>query len=332
MKLPFPVSMVTLAAPLCAGWVYVRLEGVGGRALRVSARVAVITLLCVVPVLTGGPGPVQLTLGLLTGYLAIRTVAVTNWWRGQHQRPTGRQIAQALVSLGDVLRPVPPRPLSSPAGSAATALTVGAAGVVACAALLAVGLRIRLWESSRYLDALLVCLEVGVGVMGINHLIIGFAALQGRSVSGIQNRPMLSVSLGDLWARRWNHLVENNLARAFFRPLCRRGAPALGVLATFAASGVMHVLPVLASGPAALTLRPAAQVMGFFLIHGGLVLAERAAGLDAPARDASPRAVTLARVRTVVLFVLLTPLLLGPFADITGVHGRDLPSAAAAQK
>jgi hypothetical protein len=62
-----------------------------------------------------------------------------------------------------------------------------------------------------------------------------------------------------------------------------------------------------------------------------LVLAERAAGLDPPARDLRPGALTLARVRTIVVFVLLTPLMLGPFADITGVHGRSLPSGQDAQ-
>jgi len=99
------------------------------------------------------------------------------------------------------------------------------------------------------------------------------------------------------------------------------------MLATFVASGVMHVMPVFASGPVAVTVRPAAQVFGFFLLNAGLVLAERAAGLDPPTRDARRGSLALARVRTIVLFVLLTPLMLGPFADITGVHGRSLPDA-----
>lgn len=327
MKLPYPPSLVTLAAPLLAGWAYVRLGTLPHPLTRVPLRVAVVALLCLVPLATSGPGPVQMTLGLLIGYLAIRIVAVAGRWRGQAEprRPTAREIAQALVSVEDLLRPVPARDPSSPGGRAATALALGGVSAAACVGLLVLGGQIHLWEWSRYADALLVCLEVGVGVMGINNLIIGFAALGGRSVSGIQDRPMLSASLAELWARRWNHLVENNLARAFFVPLCRRGAPALGMLATFVASGVMHVMPVFASGPAAMTARPAAQVFGFFLLNAGLVLAERAAGLDAPARDQRRGSLLLARVRTVVLFVLLTPLMLSPFADITGVHGRSLP-------
>ncbi|HET6280863.1 MAG TPA: MBOAT family protein [Polyangia bacterium] len=333
MLIPYPLSIFTLAAPLLAGWAYVRLGGLSSPMVRVPIRVAVLALLCVVPVLTRGPGPVQMTLGLLTGYLAIRIVAVSGRWRadgGTGRRPTARQIARALVSVEDVMRPMPPRDPATSAGRAKTALVLGAISAAACVALLVLGARIRLWEWSRYADALLVCLEVGIGVMGINNLIIGFAAVHGRSVSGIQDRPMLSASLGELWARRWNHLVENNLARAFFVPLGRRGAPALGMLAAFIASGVMHVMPVLASAPPALTLRPAAQVLGFFLLSGGLVLAERAAGLDPPARDLQPGAVTLARVRTIVLFVVLTPLMLGPFADVTGVHGRSLRPPAPA--
>jgi hypothetical protein len=126
--------------------------------------------------------------------------------------------------------------------------------------------------------------------------------------------------MSEFWSMRWNHLVGRNLHRAFFRPLCRRGRPRLGVLASFFASGVMHVVPVLAALAPAQALRPAAAVMGFFLLHGGLVLGERALGWQrAPAPGP---ALSWARLRTVTLFVLLTPLLLGPFADICGVHGR----------
>jgi hypothetical protein len=87
----------------------------------------------------------------------------------------------------------------------------------------------------------------------------------------------------------------------------------------------------------AVTLLPAAGVMFFFLLHGGLVLAEQATedaddlsdeDLPGPGggRDGRRQRWQLLgrRVRTMVLFALLSPLLLDPFAAVTHVHGRQL--------
>jgi hypothetical protein len=308
--IPFPFGPAVLVPALVAAWAYLAVGPWRRTVARRGARVASTAFVCALPLATRGPGPVQLALGLLVGYLAIRAAAVG--------ASSGRAPAppSALLGVDELLRPVPRDPRRTPGRT----LVLGVFGVGACAALLVAGDAVRLWRWSRYADGLLVCLEVAVGCMGLNNLIL--AAAGGRPIAGLQDRPALSVSLGQFWAARWNHFVAPNLDRGFFRPLARRRHPTAGVLAAFTASGVMHLLPILAAAPFVVSGLPALQVFVFFLLHGALVLAERAAGLHrAPA---SPRGRLLARLRTVTLFVLLSPMMLGPFADVCHVHGRAL--------
>jgi len=151
-------------------------------------------------------------------------------------------------------------------------------------------------------------------------------ALAGRSVLGLQDLPWLSGSLSEFWARRWNRLVQSNLDRGFFRPWGRRRSPVVGTMNAFLASGAMHVIAVFDAGPPTLTLLPSAIVMSFFLINGALVLAERPLGLHPP--PGRPPALIWARLRTVAVMALLSPMLLSPFANVAGVHGRWLGMGA----
>jgi H+/Cl- antiporter ClcA len=61
-------------------------------------------------------------------------------------------------------------------------------------------------------------------------------------------------------------------------------------------------------------------VLAFFLLHALLVSAERALNLHR--QPHTRRGLFLARVRTLALFALLSPLLLDPFANAVHVHGR----------
>jgi hypothetical protein len=315
MTIGFPLGAAVFLAAVPLGALYLALGNWPAR-LRAPLRAILVAALCALPLFTSGPGPVQLTLGLVTGYLAIRIVALgaaaSSGQRHRHDLPS---VFSALASMEDILRPAPP-----PYRTVPVTLMLGVLGVGSCVLLLFAGADLQIWRRSRLADDLLVCLEVGVGTMGINNLIIGIRAALGRPVDGLQERPMLSASLAEFWGRRWNRLVARNLARGFFRPLCRRGWPALGVLAAFAASGVMHAVPVLAAGPLPRSIGPAVVVMFFFILHAALVLAERALGWHHPPRGGP--LLLLARARTVFLFVLLSPLLLDIFADITGIHGR----------
>ncbi len=86
------------------------------------------------------------------------------------------------------------------------------------------------------------------------------------------------------------------------------------------------MVAVLDAGPPTLTLGPAAVVMSFFGLHAALLLGERNAGIT---RDADrPEGLFWRRLRTGVLFAILSPLLLDPFASVAHVHGRALDEPA----
>lgn len=319
--LAFPWSFLLLPAVVGLGVAYVaagRLTGAGPRSFM---RAAILAVTVAGPFFTRGPGPAQLILGLLSGYLAIRMVALA-----QH-RPCperARAIVLALIAPVDVLRPAA-RPIRRPWFVAG----LGCLGVAGCVLLLVLGNDWRLWQRSwllRLLDDQFVVLEVAVGAAGLHGLIVGVAGLCGRSVQGLQDHPFRSTSLSEFWGRRWNRLVQSNLDRGFYRPLARVGRRRAGQLAAFFASGVLHVMAVEGAGPARLVALPCACVLAFFVVHGLLVLAEQGIGWHrAPAGRWSRAA---ARGRSLVLFLALSPGLIEPFAAVARVHGRSLRSGA----
>jgi len=201
--------------------------------------------------------------------------------------------------------------------------------IAACIALLWVGYGFRLWDQAwpmRWLDDLLVLVEVCVGAAGMHHLLVGVAARLGHHVRGLQDRPLCSTSLSDFWGKRWNRLVQRHLDEGFFRPVLRAGKPRLALFAAFAASGVLHLLVLGDGGPRSEVLPIAGQVMGFFLLHGALVALERRLGWHRP--PTNPRRLFLARTRSLAIFVVLSPMLLDPFARLAHVHGRRVAPGA----
>ena len=332
--LTFPASVGLLGAALGAGIVYVRLGVVHRRGWRRVGRALVLGALWASPLATSGPGAVQLALGLLVTYLGIRAAALAHSARGR-VLPGAGEIARELLI---------PRPLlaerPAPVHHPGRRIARGVLAMAACVALLVVGDAVRLWRWSCYADDLLVFVEVAVGSAGIHDTFVGVAALAfRRNVRGLLDRPALSASLSEFWGRRWNRLVQADLDRGFFRPLARRGAWRAGTMAAFAASGVMHAVAVLDADRWEVTLVPAAGVMSFFLLHGALILVEQALrsrtapparlgppgsrlGGEPPARRRSH--LLGRRIATMTVFALLSPLLLGPFASVTHVHGRRL--------
>lgn len=92
----------------------------------------------------------------------------------------------------------------------------------------------------------------------------------GIDAEPIMRRPLLSHSLGEFWGKRWN-LGFRKLSHALvFRPLQKRFGTAVGTLAAFLASGLIHdlVISVPARGGCGL---PTA----YFLLQGFGALAER---------------------------------------------------------
>ena len=323
--LVFPFSLTLLPLAVAAGVAYVTLGRLRSVAGRRAGRVLLLAATWASPLFTRGPGPAQLTLGLLVGFLGIRMAALGARALPGQGRP-GLDLRPGLVAWRMVL-PEPllvRRSVALPRPGWVAARGLMAAGV--CVGLLVVGNVIRLWHWSRFADDMLVFAEVALGAAGLHDLIVGLAALGGHQVLGLQDNPHLASSLTQFWGRRWNRLVQGNLDRAFFRPHARRRSFTVGTLLAFTASGIMHVVAVLDAGPPALTVGPAAVVMAFFLLHALLVLGERSAGVI---RNPDHRQGLLwRRVRTGVLFAILSPLLLDPFASVANVHGRTLDHPA----
>lgn len=92
----------------------------------------------------------------------------------------------------------------------------------------------------------------------------------GIAAPPIMNRPLLASSLGDFWGRRWNVAFRDLAMQCVFRPVAACRGPAVGTLAVFAFSGLVHELvismPVRAGwgGPTA-----------YFLLQGAALLLER---------------------------------------------------------
>jgi hypothetical protein len=56
----------------------------------------------------------------------------------------------------------------------------------------------------------------------------------------LMNRPILSVSLGEFWGRRWNTAFRDLTHRFLFRPMTRRFGAREGIAVGFLFSGVVH--------------------------------------------------------------------------------------------
>lgn len=96
----------------------------------------------------------------------------------------------------------------------------------------------------------------------------------GMELEPASDEPYLSASLQEFWGRRWNRTVNGILREAVFQPvksaLGGEAAAAVGVLAAFAVSGLMHELLFwyLSRGT------PSWEMTMFFVVHGVCVVAE----------------------------------------------------------
>lgn len=319
--LAFPFSLLLLPLAVAAGVGYVTLGRVASPVGRAAGRALLLAGTWAAPLFTRGPGPAQLTLGLLVGFLGIRMAALgARAWPGQAGPAFGYVAGRMLLPEPLLVRRAVPLPRPG------WVVARGLLAVTLCVVLLVTGNAVRLWHWSRFADDMLVFVEVALGAAGTHDLIVALAALGGHQVLGLQDHPHLASSLTQFWGRRWNRLVQGNLDRGFFRPYARRGSFTAGTLLAFTASGIMHVVAVLDAGPPALTLGPATAVMVFFWLHALLVLGERSGGVTREA-DRQP-GLFWRRLRTIVLFAILSPLLLDPFATVAHVHGRALDAPA----
>ncbi len=125
-------------------------------------------------------------------------------------------------------------------GSAVRRLGAGAVSLVVGLLLTALGQSLDLPARGIWLDSSLKALEIYALAGGANSLMVGAFALAGYRVADAFRYPILARSVLDFWSR-YNVWIHRWLKRHVFEPIGRRGRrPALGILAVFALSGLLH--------------------------------------------------------------------------------------------
>jgi hypothetical protein len=154
-------------------------------------------------------------------------------------------------------------------------------GAVVTLALAIGALHVAVFEASELAPVLRWPLRLGAGLVlcyfGVEGALRAFELFYrcfGLAPPLLHEHPILSRSLAEFWGRRWNRVVGHWLFRTFYRPLALRGHPALGLLATFGASALLHLYFTWAAiGP-----WWALAMAGFFLLQVPLLLLESALG------------------------------------------------------
>ena len=126
--------------------------------------------------------------------------------------------------------------------------------------------------------------------------------LAGIELPLLHNAPVLSKTVREFWAGRWNRPVHSWLRRHCFSPLARRRMPRLGIGVSFIVSALLHAW--LAYVP--LGAEMALWMAGFFLIQGAIVLLELSIRVSA-------WPVAGQRAWTILMLVGTSPLFVEPF-------------------
>jgi hypothetical protein len=92
----------------------------------------------------------------------------------------------------------------------------------------------------------------------------------GRAIPTFSDAPLLSRSLSEFWAKRWNQVVSKILHDRFYKPFAKYGTT-VALFASFAASAALHAWLIgIPMGAAC-----AASWAAFFLVQPLLILIER---------------------------------------------------------
>ena len=105
---------------------------------------------------------------------------------------------------------------------------------------------------------------------GYSHITAVVLRARGRLVTPIMNRPVVASSVSEFWGKRWNLAFRDYAHVTLFMPLARKWGAAIGAIAGFVFSGVIHELAI------SLPARGGyGWPMLYFLIQGLGVLGER---------------------------------------------------------
>jgi hypothetical protein len=111
-------------------------------------------------------------------------------------------------------------------------------------------------------------IEAGYSYFRAHYRLLGF------ETPALHVWPIASTSIKELWGVRWARPVSAWLRETCFRPLARRGHPALGLMLGFVVSAIAHAYPVLV----AVDVPMAATMLAFFVAQGVFVLLEARLG------------------------------------------------------
>lgn len=140
---------------------------------------------------------------------------------------------------------------------------------------------------------------------GVFPVAAGLWRLAGVDARALFRAPLMSQSLGEFWARRWNLGFPEMTALAVYRPLSRWLGKGPATMASFLFSGLLHEMAIsvpVGAGYGLPTL--------YFALHGGLALFER--GLAQSGRPIE-RLGMWSRAWTAACLVLPLPLLFHPW-------------------
>jgi alginate O-acetyltransferase complex protein AlgI len=189
----------------------------------------------------------------LPPFSLARWAAFALGWPGMQPRLFARPRAGRLARAGALLVQ----------GLASAALGVA---LVALARALWIGLESRLLASVALLCGLSCVLHFGAF-----NVLAGTWRAAGIPCDALFRAPWRSRSLSEFWARRWNLAFSEMTSIAAYRPLAERFGRPRALFAGFALSGLLHEM--------AISL-PVMEGFGlpllYFLLHGGLVVVERA--------------------------------------------------------
>lgn len=251
---------VQLAMPVGVGLV------VGRSPARRLATAALFAIAAIVPLATVGP-PLPRAIAALGAVLVwLRGVDLL---RDPNDYPLGKRIFIA-GSLFDGRRVERVAPRLEPARWAAA---LGYAALAAASGYVVFVVAETLDGPGRW------AARLGAGVVfgyctadAIAGTVRALFLLGGVSTPLVQDRPILSRSVGEFWSRRWNRAVHEWLMRHCFMPLARRRRPRLGLAWAFVVSAAIHAWLVAAAiGDLEMTL----WMAGFFLLQGAVIGLER---------------------------------------------------------
>jgi alginate O-acetyltransferase complex protein AlgI len=137
---------------------------------------------------------------------------------------------------------------------------------------------------------------------GLCNILAGAWRFRGVPCEALFRAPLRSQNLGEFWAKRWNVAFSEMTAIAVYRPLAASLGRGPALLAGFALSGLLHELAISVPVRAGFGLP-----LLYFLMHGGLVLVERALS-----RAGHPLQGWMGRAWTIFWVVAPLPILFHP--------------------